>query len=117
MKYNIKFNILAAAVAMSVVPSVAYGQAEELSNTITIDRIIVPEERAVTRIGAVPELLPPRVKVKRLLFAEYGESSEITRSLMSTKPVQWGDTVVLPYRGYVFGRVFTAFQCVCIGGV
>lgn len=110
MKYNIKFDILAAAVAMGVVPSVAYGQAEELSNTITIDRIIVPEERAVTRIGAVPELLPPRVKVKRLLFAEYGESSEITRSLMSTKPVQWGDTVVLPYRGYVSAAYLPLFN-------
>jgi len=70
------------------------GRAQEnLSNTITIDRIIVPEERAVTRMAVNPALLPAKVKDIRLDFMEYLSASDLTRRILFTRPYPWGDSI------------------------
>ncbi len=73
---------------------------ENLSNTITIDRIIVPEERAATRMAVNPVLLPAKVKDVRLDFMEYLSASDLTRSILFTQPYPWGDSIEpSPFRG------------------
>jgi opacity protein-like surface antigen len=97
MKKSVNIALLLAATA---VPGVAQAQ-DDLTKEITIDRIIVPEERAASRLNANPTLLTPYVKPVKLSFTEYGEPSAIKRSLAFSEPVAWGDTLVAtPYRGY-----------------
>lgn len=84
---------------------------EDLTNHITIDRIIVPEARAATRINASPALLPVNTQGKRLNFAEYTAPSDITRGLMFTEPYGWGDSLqVTPWRGYASIGYFPIFN-------
>ena len=73
---------------------------DNLSNTITIDRIIVPEERAATKMTVNPVLLPPKLKDIRLDFTEYALPSDITRSIMFSAPYAWGESAETDtYRG------------------
>lgn len=101
----------AAAVAAGMALFLGAGAQENLTNKITIDRIIVPEARAASRINISPELLPARISGKRLNFAEYSDDSDITRSLMFTEPYAWRNTVdKTPWRGYASIGYFPTFN-------
>ncbi len=87
------------------------GAEEDLSNTITVDRIIVPEERAATRLTMTPALLPANIGDIRLDFAEYGAHSRLTRGIMHNDPLGWGDSLERdPYRGKVWAGYLPSYN-------
>lgn len=96
--------------ALTVFSQVGTAQ-ENLTNKITIDRIIVPEARAATRININPAILPPNLSGKRLNFAEFTDPSDITKSLLFTEPYSWSDSLlVTPWRGYAKIGYFPLFN-------
>lgn len=92
MSANIKTMICAAAMCATL----CVGAQESLDNTITIDRVIVPEERAATRLSVVPRMLSAPVGYVNLRAENYTAHSPLTRSLGYTAPFAWGDTLLAP---------------------
>lgn len=86
-----RYRLIAAA--LCVAAAAASPAQEDLTNTITVDRIIVPEERAATRLTINPALLPAKTRQVKLDFTEYALPSELTRGLMYTPPYPWGDSL------------------------
>lgn len=101
--------ILLAAVIPAVAPAVS--AQENLTNKITIDRVIVPEAKKVSRISTSPAILSPVVSGKRLSFGEYTSPSDLTKMLLYTDPYAWADSLeVTPWRGYASLGYFPLFN-------
>lgn len=75
---------------------------EAVNRQITVERIVVPEQRAAIRPLIMPTLLQPRLPHKALQYADYSAAATLTPSLAFSEPVAWADTLTSnPYRGYV----------------
>lgn len=85
---------------------------QSLSTEITVDRTIVPAERTAQRLqGVNPSILQPRTPAVRLDIAEYDGLGQLTRSADILAPAATTDTfAVSPYRGYVAGGYFPAYN-------
>lgn len=96
---------LAAALA-------AFGaSAQSLEKEIVIDRDIVPELRAVSRLNNYPVLMQPSVKPRRLSFADINATSEIPGMLTTLEPAASADAVTLsPYNGYASIGYFPVYN-------
>ena len=92
--------------------------AQNLSTEITVDRTIVPAERAAMRLNSVrPALLSTPVAPSRIGMTEYTEPGTVTRSSVVLAPAAWADTfAVSPYRGYVSGGYFPAYNLAVSAG-
>lgn len=103
MKHYISYILLAAAATAS---------AQNLSTEITVDRTIVPAERAASRLSSVhPSIVSAQVEPARLSMAEYTEPGTVTRSSYLLAPAAWADTFALsPYRGYASLGYFPAYN-------
>ena len=87
-------------------------QAQKLSTEITVERTVVPAERAATRLNSVsPSIVPATVQDTRIDMAEYGQPGTLTRSSYLLAPAAWADTFALsPYRGYVSAGYFPVYN-------
>lgn len=96
----------------------ASASAQSLSTEITVDRTIVPAERAASRLNSVrPAMLQARVSPVRIGMTEYTEPGTVTRSSYVLAPAAWADTFALsPYRGYVAGGYFPAYNLALSAG-
>lgn len=92
--------------------------AQNLSTEITVDRTIVPAERAAMRLNSVrPALLSTPVAPSRIGMTEYTEPGTVTRSSVLLAPAAWADTfAVSPYRGYVAAGYFPAYNLAVSAG-
>lgn len=92
--------------------------AQDLSTEITVDRTIVPAERAASRLTSVhPQILSQPVAATRIDMAEYDGPGSVTRSARVLAPAAWADTFALsPYRGYVAGGYFPAYNLALSAG-
>ena len=107
--HSIFSGILLATVMPAVAPAVC--AQDNLTNKITIDRVIVPEAKKVSRISTSPAILSPVVSGKRLSFGEYTSPSDLTRMLVYTDPYAWADSLeVTPWRGYASLGYFPLFN-------
>lgn len=90
----------------------ASASAQNLSTEITVDRTIVPAERAATRLGSVhPSILTARVAPTRIGLTEYDAPGTVTRSARTLVPAAWADTFALsPYRGYASLGYFPTYN-------
>lgn len=81
-------------------PLLANGQ--ELEKEITIEREIVPELRAATRLNIYPRLQRPDLRPVSLTFRDYSQWSELTPMLNPYEPAYTGDAAEpCPWRGFV----------------
>ena len=87
-------------------------QAQKLSTEITVERTVVPAERAAMRLNSVsPSIVPATVQDTRIDMAEYGQPGTLTRSSYLLAPAAWADTFALsPYRGYVSAGYFPVYN-------
>lgn len=85
--------------------------AQTLEKEIVIDREIVPELRAVSRLNNYPVLSKPDLKPKRLSFYDINSISEITSSLTTLEPAASADAIAQSrQRGYVSVGYFPAYN-------
>lgn len=85
--------------------------AQGLNKEITIEKEIVPEQRAATRLPVNHSLIAPEVKQSVPVFSSTGVNAEITPGLRVLEPVLTGDTLVpSPYRGYVAAGYFPSYN-------
>lgn len=92
--------------------------AQNLSTEITVDRTIVPAERAASRLSSVrPSILTSPVSPTRLHMTEYMEPGTVTRSSCVLAPAACADSfAVSPYRGYVGGGYFPVYNLALSAG-
>ena len=90
----------------------ATAQAQNLSTEITVDRTVVPAERAATRLGSVhPSILTAQVAPARIGMTEYDAPGTVTRSARTLAPAAWADTFAIsPYRGYASIGYFPTYN-------
>lgn len=85
-----------------LLPLLANG--EELEKEITIEREIVPELRAATRLNIYPSLQRPDLRPVELSFRDFAQWSALTPMLSPYEPAYTGAAVEQsPWRGYVKG--------------
>ncbi len=76
--------------------------AQDLNKEITIDRDIIPAQRAAARPVVFPGVIPPKVDQVTLPIGETGLSTQLTPALGHYEPAGDGGAYPLtPYRGYV----------------
>jgi len=90
----------------------ASATAQNLSTEITVDRTVVPAERAASRLSSVhPSIFSVPVRPANLTMTEYMEPGSVTRSSHILAPAAWADSFALsPYRGYVSGGYFPVYN-------
>lgn len=90
----------------------ASASAQNLSTEITVDRTVVPAERAAARPASVhPSIAAAPIEPVRLDIAEYTGTGTVTRSASVLAPAAWADTFALsPYRGYASLGYFPTYN-------
>lgn len=82
-----------------------------LNKEITIEKEIVPEQRAATRLPVTHSVLTPEVKQTVPAFSSRGMSTEIAPEMLTLDPAASGDTLVpSPYRGYAAVGYFPSYN-------
>ncbi len=96
----------------------ASASAQNLSTEITVDRTVVPAERAATRPASVhPSIAAATIEPARLDLAEYTGLGTVTRSAAVLAPAAWADTFALsPYRGYATLGYFPVYNLAVSAG-
>lgn len=90
---------------------------EELSKEITIEKEIVPEQRAATRLNVTPAVSLPAVKTKRLTYSDRSVSTSVPASISTLEPAAYGTTTGAEnYRGYVDLGYFPTFNAALSAG-
>lgn len=85
--------------------------AQDLSTEITVDRTVLPEQRAAERPFVLPTLLTTTTTASALQAAEYTQGGNIVNSLQTLPPAPWRASVEKsPYRGYVSAGYFPALN-------
>jgi len=103
-----KYIYTAALVACAVAGGTASAQ-DNLSKEITIEREIVPEIRAASRLNVYPRALSPGRETKTLNFNDYTGVTNIPQAISSLEPAATAAAVpATPYRGYVDAGYFPA---------
>lgn len=106
--------IALACMCGSVTTATAQGQ---LSKEITIDREIVPEVRAASRLNIYPRTLSFERQTKSLNFNNYTELTNIPKYITTLEPANTEDAATAtPYRGYVDGGYFPAANAALSAG-
>ena len=102
---------LAAALALAACTWQS-ATAQDLKAEITVDRTVVPVQRAATRpAGLMPAVSEPHVDKRELSLTEYGTASSYTPSFSSLEPAAYTAlTPASPFRGYASLGYFPAFN-------
>lgn len=101
-----KKSIFASAIAMMVAfPAFSQG----LNKEITIEKEIVPEQRAATRMQVTHNVLAPQITRQNLKFSSAGVNATLSPYIMTLDPAFTGNAVnPSPYRGYAAIGYFPA---------
>ncbi len=100
---------ITAAVALTAVFCAA--TAQDLSKEITIEREIVPEQRAATRLNVSPAVAAPEVKTIKPEYSDRAEPTLVAVSASRLEPAAYADTLSLsPYKGYACLGYFPSFN-------
>ncbi|MDE7154626.1 MAG: hypothetical protein K2O00_09345 [Muribaculaceae bacterium] len=98
-------------IAILALMTAAAMSAQGLNKEITIEKEIVPEQRAATRLPVNHELITPHVKASVPEFSSTGVNAEITPGLTILDPALTGDSLVpSPYRGYAAAGYFPSYN-------
>lgn len=85
--------------------------AQTLEKEIVIDREIVPEMRAVSRLNNYPQLSKPEIKPKRLSFHDINATAEITGSFATLEPAASANAITLSkHKGYASIGYFPTYN-------
>lgn len=104
---RLKYTAMALLAAMTA-PAIA---AEELDTEIAIERQVVPEHRAATRLNLLPELNLPAVKQMRLNPSDRVTTVAIPAYVTTLDPASYATTAEpYPWRGYAAIGYFPAFN-------
>ena len=103
-----KKSIFASAIAMMVAfPAFSQG----LNKEITIEKEIVPEQRAATRMQVTHNVLAPQITRQNLKFSSAGVNASLSPYIMTLDPAFTGKAVnPSPYRGYAAIGYFPAYN-------
>ena len=114
MKFQSK-NIVAAlaAAAVATLPAAAQG----LSKEITIDKDVVPQERAASRLPVLPSLIEVKPEGAELQFSFSGIPARLAPYAGWLAPARVGDAVsVSDWRGYVEAGYFPTYNATLSAG-
>ena len=112
MNKNIKY-IIAGMTVISVLPAAAQG----LSKEITIDKDVVPQERAASRLIVLPTIMDVKPDETDLQFSYTGISARLAPYAGWLAPARVGNAVsVSDWRGYVKAGYFPAYNATLSAG-
>lgn len=84
---------------------------DDLSKEITVEKEIVPEQRAATRLNVSPKVVLPAVTAKRLSYSEHGVTAQVPPSIAVLEPAACKDSLPAEkYRGYIDLGYFPLFN-------
>lgn len=115
MKYFSLKNIAVglAAVAVATLPAAAQG----LSKEITIDKDVVPQERAASRLPVLPSIIEVKPATTDLQFSFAGIPARLAPYAAWLAPARVGDAIsVSDWRGYVEAGYFPAYNATLSAG-
>lgn len=95
---------MAVAAALTLTSTAA--SAQTLKKEITIDKEIVPEQRAATRLNVTPRLHQPTVKQSRLEMSDRSTASAVPTMVDRLEPAREAADTAAAQRGYVAGGYF-----------
>ncbi len=85
--------------------------AQDLSKEITIEKEIVPEQRAATRLNVSPAVSAPAVKTVRPDYSDWADPTLVAVSASRLEPAAYADSLYLsPFKGYALLGYFPAFN-------
>lgn len=98
-------------ISLMAVALAATAGAQGLNKEITIEKEIVPEQRAATRLPVNHSVLAPEVKQSVPAFSSRGVNAEIAPEMYTLYPALTGDALTpSPYRGYAVLGYFPAYN-------
>lgn len=113
---NLKRNILTVVLTVVAVNAYAAGE-EQLAKEITIEKEIIPEQRAATRLGIMPKVNLPAVTAKKLTYGDRSVTTRVPSTVSVLEPVSPVDTSsLLHQRGYVDLGYFPAYNAALSAG-
>ncbi|MDE7426752.1 MAG: hypothetical protein K2M79_03010 [Muribaculaceae bacterium] len=110
--------ILSAAIFSAAAFATPAAVAQSATSVINIDRTIVPEQRAATRMGSFnPTIFVPETEKRTLSVTEYTGTAPLTPMLTRLSPARYDDTVALyKYRGYALAGYFPLAETAVAAG-
>ncbi len=105
-------NILLVAASLSAVTAMA----QDLTKEITIEKEIVPEQRAATRLNATPRLLQPEVKQRQLTMSDRSTASTVPAMVDRLEPARAAADTAADSRGYVAAGYFPTYNLALSAG-
>lgn len=117
LSYYNKFLLRGAFLMAAAVVSQA-AVAQSATSVINIDRTIVPEQRAATRMNSFnPTIFVPDPEKRTLTVTEYTGTAPLTPMLTRLSPARYDDTVAIyPYRGYALAGYFPLAETALAAG-
>ncbi|MDE6266546.1 MAG: hypothetical protein K2M07_04245 [Muribaculaceae bacterium] len=89
----------------------ALAGAQGLNKEITIEKEIVPEQRAATRLPVTHSVITPKVSQTAPSFSSRGVTAGISPEMTLLDPAVTGDSLIAsPYRGYLSLGYFPAYN-------
>lgn len=107
-------NILLVAASLSL--STATATAQDLTKEITIEKEIVPEQRAATRLNVTPRLFQPEVKQRQLAMSDRSTASTVPAMVDRLEPARAAADTAADRRGYVAAGYFPAYNLALSAG-
>ncbi len=90
---------------------------EQLAKEITIEKEIIPEQRAATRLGIMPKVSLPAVPTKKLTYGDHSVTTRVPPSVSVLEPVSPVDSsMLLSQRGYVDLGYFPTYNAALSAG-
>ncbi len=113
-----KMKYITLWVVMAVAAVTAYAAVEEqLAKEITIEKEIIPEQRAATRLGIMPKVTLPAVQPKKLTYGDRSVTTRVPSTVSVLEPVSPVDSSsLLSQRGYVDLGYFPAYNAALSAG-
>lgn len=105
-------SILLVAASLSTLTATA----QDLTKEITIEKEIVPEQRAATRLNVTPRLLQPEVKQRQLTMSDRSTASTVPAMVDRLEPARAAADTSASSRGYVAAGYFPVYNLALSAG-
>lgn len=107
-------DILLVAASLSL--SLSTATAQDLTKEITIEKEIVPEQRAATRLNVTPRLFQPEVKQRQLAMSDRSTASSVPAMVDRLEPARAAADTATDRRGYVAAGYFPTYNLALSAG-
>lgn len=85
--------------------------AQDLNKEITIEKEIVPEQRAATRLNVPHSIITPQIRKSNLRFSDSDPDVRLAPGIVTLDPARTAAAVgAYPYRGYIDAGYFPVFN-------